>query len=84
MKFLVVFALLIVSALAAPPPASNSDVQVLRSDFSNDPQSGYNFAFEQSDGTKRDEQGEVRGAGSENESIAVRGSFQFTGNYYEQ
>jgi hypothetical protein len=34
-------------------------------------------SFEQSDGQKRDEQGEVRNAGSENEAIAVRGSFSF-------
>ncbi|KAG5676769.1 hypothetical protein PVAND_006578 [Polypedilum vanderplanki] len=73
MKHLVVLALVIVAALAAPA----DDIEVLRSDFSNDP-SGYTFAFEQSDGQKRDEKGEVRNAGSETEHIAVRGSFTFT------
>lgn len=75
MKHLVVFCLVIVAALAAPPA---DDVQVLRSDSTID-QAGYSFAYEQSDGQKRDETGEVRNAGQENESIAVRGSFQFTG-----
>lgn len=37
-------------------------------------------SFEQSDGQKRDEQGEVRNVGSENEAIAVRGSFSFVGD----
>lgn len=36
-------------------------------------------SFEQSDGTKRDEQGELINAGSENESIAVRGSYSWVG-----
>lgn len=80
MKFLVVLALVIVAALAAPQkPAATSDVQLLKSDFSNDPQSGYNFAFEQSDGQRRDETGEVKNLGAEDEYVAVRGSFSFTG-----
>lgn len=36
---------------------------------------GYKFAYETSDGTKRDEEGQLKNAGSENEAIAVRGSF---------
>jgi hypothetical protein len=73
MKFLVVFALFIAAALAAP-----ADVELLKSDFTNDPASGYSFAFEQSDGQKKDETGEVRNFGQENEFVAVRGSFTFT------
>lgn len=74
MKFLIVFACLIVAALAAPP--SSIDVQVLKNVFTNDVNS-YNFGFEQSDGQTRQEQGEVRNVGLENESISVRGSFSF-------
>jgi hypothetical protein len=74
MKFLIVFALFIVAALAAPPAG---DIEVLRSDFTND-QAGYAFNFEQSDGQKRDETGSVRNAGSETEFVAVKGSFSFT------
>ena len=75
MQHLVVFCLVIVAVLAAPP---QDDVTLLRSDSSID-QAGYQFAFEQSDGQKRDETGEVTNVGQENESIAVRGSFAFTG-----
>jgi hypothetical protein len=37
-------------------------------------------SFEQSDGQKRDEQGEVKNLGAENEFVAVRGSFSFVGD----
>jgi hypothetical protein len=40
MKFLIVFALCFVAALAAP----TGDVTVLKNDFSNDGTAGYNFA----------------------------------------
>ncbi|KAL7049058.1 hypothetical protein ACKWTF_003576 [Chironomus riparius] len=73
MKHFLVLCLVIVAALAAP----QEEVSVLRSDSSAD-QAGYSFTFEQSDGQKRDETGEVKNAGEENESIAVRGSFSFT------
>lgn len=33
--------------------------------------------FEQSDGQKRDETGEVKNVGAENEFVAVKGSFSF-------
>jgi len=36
--------------------------------------------FEQSDGQVRQEAGEVRNAGAENEFVAVRGSFSFVGD----
>jgi hypothetical protein len=42
MKFLIVFALCIVAALAAPAPAD--DVTLLKNDFANDGTAGYNFA----------------------------------------
>lgn len=65
---------MIVVALAAPP--SSVDVQVLKNVFTNDVNS-YSFGFEQSDGQARQEQGEVKNVGSENEAISVRGSFSF-------
>lgn len=42
MKFLIVFALVIVAALAAPAPAD--DVQILKNDFENIGIDGYKFA----------------------------------------
>lgn len=41
MKFLIVFALFVVAALAAPP---TGEVTLLKSDFANDGTAGYNFA----------------------------------------
>jgi len=76
MKFLIVFALCVVAALAAPA----DDVTILKSEFDNIGIDGYNFAFEQSDGQKRDESAVVNNLGSENESISVRGSFSFVGD----
>lgn len=74
MKFIIVLALCVVAALAAPPTGS---VEVLKSAFVNDGTSGYTFGFEQSDGQKRDEVGTLKNAGTETESISVTGSFSF-------
>ena len=38
------------------------------------------YRFEQSDGQKREESAVVNNLGSDNESIAVRGSFSFVGD----
>ncbi|KAF9414980.1 hypothetical protein HW555_007247 [Spodoptera exigua] len=38
-----------------------------------------NSRFDQSDGTGRDEYGEVRNAGSEDEFVAVKGSYSWVG-----
>ena len=40
----------------------------------------FNYSFEQSDGQKREEQAELKNAGTENEAISVRGSFSFVGD----
>ncbi|XP_072940652.1 uncharacterized protein [Epargyreus clarus] len=80
---LVVLALVSVAA-AAPQRAaraapSSSDVQLLRYDSDNDGLGTYSFAYEQSDGSKRNEAGELRNAGTDDESIAVKGSYTWTG-----
>ncbi|KAL7049060.1 hypothetical protein ACKWTF_003577 [Chironomus riparius] len=76
MKFLVVLSFLVAAALAAPA----GDVEILKSDFENLGLDSYNFAYEQSDGQKREESAVVNNFGSENESIAIRGSFSFVGD----
>jgi Insect cuticle protein len=73
MKFIIVLALVIASAMALPA----GDVTVLKSAFTNDGTSGYNFAFEQSDGNTRTEEGTLKNAGTETEAISVKGSFSF-------
>lgn len=71
MKFTIVLAALIVAALAAP----QKDVTVLSRTFENDG-NVYKFGFEQSDGTKRDETGEIKLIEKES-GIVMRGSFSF-------
>ncbi|XP_019895411.2 larval cuticle protein 65Ag1-like [Musca domestica] len=71
MKFIIVFAALFALALAAP-----ADVEIVRSDSDVGPES-FQYAFETSDGTKAEAQGQLNNAGSEQEAIAVRGSFSF-------
>lgn len=75
MKFAIVLAVFIVAATAAPQKPSSNDVTVLSRSFENDG-NVYKFAFEQSDGTKRDEAGEIKQIGAES-GIAMRGSFSF-------
>ncbi|XP_050342290.1 cuticle protein CP14.6-like [Nymphalis io] len=81
MKLLIVLSL-VALATAAPPPLTNNptgEVQVLR--FENDyyDSRGYKFAFEQSDGQTRQEQGELRNEGREDEYTAVKGSYSWVG-----
>lgn len=78
MKFAIAFAVLIIAVSAAPQhkaKVSTDDVSVLSRSSSNDG-SVYKFAFEQSDGQKRDEAGEVKLIGKEM-GIVMRGSYSF-------
>lgn len=75
MKLLVVFAFLFAAAVAAPPRVDTSGVTVLSRSFSNDGNL-YKFGFEQSDGQKREETGEVKLIEKES-GIVMRGSYSF-------
>lgn len=78
MKFLVAFALFVVAVAAAPGAKVNTDdIKVVSRTFSNDG-NVYKFGFEQSDGQKRDEAGEVKLIGKES-GIVMRGSYSFVG-----
>ncbi|KAJ6640664.1 Flexible cuticle protein 12 [Pseudolycoriella hygida] len=75
-------------ALAAPlDDAKNA--QVLRYENDNIGVDGYKFAYETSDGVARQEQGELKNAGTDHAAIAVRGTIswvaadgqQYTLNY---
>jgi hypothetical protein len=58
MKTFVLLSFIVAVAIAAPPKSSD-DVSILSRSFANDG-NNYEFAFEQSDGQKRDEKGEVK------------------------
>lgn len=75
MKFAIILAALFVAASAAPPRASTDDITILSRTFENDG-NVYRFAYEQSDGSKRDETGEVKLIGKES-GIVMRGSYSF-------
>ncbi|EDW68481.1 larval cuticle protein 65Ag1 [Drosophila virilis] len=73
MKFLIVFVALFALALAAPP---QSDVQIVRQDSDVQPDS-YKYGVETSDGTNKNEEGQLKNIGTEQEAISVKGSFSF-------
>ncbi|XP_023954104.2 endocuticle structural glycoprotein ABD-5-like [Bicyclus anynana] len=83
MKLLVILACVALASAAslgqAPPSGSNpQDVQILRYETDNDGLGSYKYAFELSDGTKKEEQGELKNVGTENEAMSVKGSYSWT------
>ncbi|XP_017102546.2 larval cuticle protein 65Ag1-like [Drosophila bipectinata] len=74
MKFAIVLFALFAVAIAAP-----TETQVLRSESDVGPES-YKYALETSDGTSKQEQGQLKNVGTEQEAIAVKGSFTFVGD----
>uniref|UniRef100_A0A182YCY1 Uncharacterized protein n=2 Tax=Anopheles stephensi TaxID=30069 RepID=A0A182YCY1_ANOST len=69
---------LVVSVLAAPLDDSRN-AEILRYSSENIGIDGYRFEFATSDGTSRTEEAELRNAGTDNEALAVRGSYSYTG-----
>ncbi|XP_055532794.1 flexible cuticle protein 12-like [Wyeomyia smithii] len=78
MKTIIGLLVLLAAALAAPLDDSQS-AQILKYDSENIGIDGYRFEFETSDGTSRSEQAELRNAGTDTESIVVRGSYSYVG-----
>lgn len=72
MKFIVFLAIAVTACVARP--AEDATVLKYESAVNVD---GYNFALQTSDGTNRDETGELKNAGAENEALVVRGSFSW-------
>ncbi|XP_017121543.1 endocuticle structural protein SgAbd-6 [Drosophila elegans] len=69
---LVVGSMALLLALASARP--QNDVEVLEYESENIGIGGYKFSYKLSDGTSRTEEGVVNNAGTENESISIRGS----------
>ncbi|XP_041976006.1 endocuticle structural glycoprotein SgAbd-5-like [Aricia agestis] len=76
MKLFAVFALL---AVASAAPQNPQDVQIVRYDSNNSGLDSYSFAWELSDGSKHEEQGQLKNQGTENEGIAVQGQYAWVG-----
>ncbi|XP_044313583.1 larval cuticle protein 65Ag1-like isoform X1 [Drosophila rhopaloa] len=73
MKFLIVFVALFAVALAAP---AGQEAEILRSESDVGPES-FKYDLKTSDGTSKQEEGQLKNAGTEQEAIAVKGSFSF-------
>lgn len=56
----------------APP------VAILSSTLVHSPDGGYNTGYEGEDGTRRDEQGEIKNQGTKDEALEVSGSYTYT------
>ncbi|EDX09419.1 larval cuticle protein 65Ag1 [Drosophila simulans] len=70
MKFAIVLFALFAVALA--------DVQILRQDSTVEAD-GYKYSYGLSDGTSKDEQGELKSIGPDEQAIVARGEFSYTG-----
>ncbi|CAB3243647.1 unnamed protein product [Arctia plantaginis] len=77
MKSFVFFAL--IAAAYAAPLLNPQDVQIVRYDVNNGGLDSYSFAWETSDGSKHEEQGQLKNLGTENEAIAVQGQYAWVG-----
>ncbi|XP_063701832.1 flexible cuticle protein 12-like [Culicoides brevitarsis] len=73
MKFIIVLAALLACVFARP----QGDAETLRQEFDNIGVDGYSFAFETSNGIKREESAVVNNLGSDHESIAIKGQYEF-------
>ncbi|XP_053685462.1 flexible cuticle protein 12-like [Sabethes cyaneus] len=77
MKTVIVFAVVVALALAAPLDDSKT-AQILKYENDNIGVDGYKYAFETSDGQSRQEQAELKKLGDDVEALVVRGTFSFT------
>ncbi|XP_063379244.1 larval cuticle protein 1-like [Cydia fagiglandana] len=89
MQIVLVVAALVAVALAAPAappapaaPAEKEPVKILRSDFEQQPEGAYNYAYETEDGIKKDEAGELKTVNDEENKpqtvVVARGSYSYT------
>ncbi|XP_063621458.1 endocuticle structural glycoprotein ABD-5-like [Cydia splendana] len=84
MKLFVVFALVAVAGAAAQQraPRQNiirSAINLLRSTSDNDGLGNYAFAYEQDNGQKQEEQGTLKNAGTDDEALSVKGTYEWVG-----
>ncbi|KAG5676767.1 hypothetical protein PVAND_006576 [Polypedilum vanderplanki] len=79
MKIIVVlFIASIVTFNNAKPIDDSSQAQILKYENENIGINNFKFAYETSDGVSRQEEGELKNEGSEDEALVVRGSVTWT------
>ncbi|XP_013110224.1 endocuticle structural protein SgAbd-6-like isoform X1 [Stomoxys calcitrans] len=78
MKLMLVFGIVsMVLACAWAAPQGNKDVEIVEQTNENIGIDGYKFSYTLSDGTTRTEEGTVINAGTENESLSVKGTISW-------
>ncbi|XP_061377854.1 endocuticle structural glycoprotein ABD-5-like [Danaus plexippus] len=73
------FLVLTLVAVASAAPQNPQDVQILRYDSDNSGLGSYSFAWELSDGSKHEEQGQLKNQGTEAEALSVQGQYAWVG-----
>ncbi|XP_022117168.2 endocuticle structural protein SgAbd-6 [Pieris rapae] len=77
------FVIAVVAGAAVPTGETRRDyyspaqAQILRYDVDNIGLGNYKYAYEQTDGTRQEQQGAITNEGREDEAIAVKGSFSW-------
>ncbi|CAH0729113.1 unnamed protein product, partial [Brenthis ino] len=79
MKSFIVFALVLATALAAPPQTNDRDAQIVRYESDNIGIDGYSYGFETSNGIQASENGALTNPGTDAEALEVRGAFSYYG-----
>ncbi|CAH4018885.1 endocuticle structural protein SgAbd-6-like [Pieris brassicae] len=84
MRQIIVLAVVIVAVAGAAVPSVETrrdnypaQAQILRYDVDNIGLGDYKYAYEQTDGTRQEQQGTITNEGREDEAIAVKGSFSW-------
>ncbi|CAG5040089.1 unnamed protein product [Parnassius apollo] len=72
------FVILAVIAAVTAAPQNPQDVQIVRYDTNNGLDS-YSFAWELSDGSKHEEQGQLKNQGTDDEAMSVQGQYGWVG-----
>ncbi|XP_058455704.1 flexible cuticle protein 12-like [Malaya genurostris] len=79
MKFFVVFAVVLATALAAPPQEER-DAQIINYENDNLGIEGYKFAYDTSNQINRQEQAQLKSFGDDISALVVKGSYSYTGD----
>lgn len=68
-----------VAAVASRPADSAQDAQVVRYDNENDGDNTYKYGYNTSNGISASEEGHLENVGTDDESLNVKGSFEYVG-----
>ncbi|XP_058826310.1 flexible cuticle protein 12-like [Topomyia yanbarensis] len=79
MKYIIVFAVVLGVALAAPPQEER-DAQIIKYENDNLGLDGYKFSYDTSNQINRQEQAQLKNFGEDISALVVQGSYSYTGD----